>query len=305
MNKRYIDFVPAKKKAEDGAVVGAVAGTTKKAVAVKPVEAVERPAKVVDPVRPVAKRAMKTSARMKKPVEPERAERLERVEKPERAEKAKKVEKPEKIEEPEETEEEMEMEELSMEDFQVEEVFAERKKPAGVSEGLKYGVIEDFNPHFVKTEVEKRPLNEKKEKEVKKVEEAEEIRTTKQGGIPERTRVEETEEVEEASEDADKDKRVQRAAFAVNRKPRTAAMAKKIERRPTTPFVNTDRVEKRPLSRNVYQKQVVVPKEEPSGPVTIIQKPEKDSRVGLIVAIIITIILGATAGTVAFLLLPK
>ncbi|MBQ7201946.1 hypothetical protein IJS18_00960 [Candidatus Saccharibacteria bacterium] len=74
---------------------------------------------------------------------------------------------------------------------------------------------------------------------------------------------------------------------------------------PKANFVNTEKVAKRPLSKNVYQKKIVVPDEEPSGPVTIINKPEKDSRVGLIVTIIITIILGATAGTVAFLLLPK
>ena len=72
-----------------------------------------------------------------------------------------------------------------------------------------------------------------------------------------------------------------------------------------TRFVNTDKVVKRPLSKNVYQKKVVEPKEVPQGPVTIIQKPEKDSKVGLVVTIIITIILGAAAGTVAFLLLPK
>ena len=75
---------------------------------------------------------------------------------------------------------------------------------------------------------------------------------------------------------------------------------------PRRPFVNTEKVEKRPLSRNAYPvRQAVVPKEEPKGTVTIIEKPEKDSRVGLIVTIIITIILGAAAGTVAFLLLPK
>lgn len=74
---------------------------------------------------------------------------------------------------------------------------------------------------------------------------------------------------------------------------------------PKPAFVNTEKVRKRPLSKNVYQKKVVVPKEEPSAPVTIINKPEKDSKVGLIVAIILTIILGAAAGTVAFLLLPK
>lgn len=73
-------------------------------------------------------------------------------------------------------------------------------------------------------------------------------------------------------------------------------------------FVKTE-VKKRPLSKNVYQKKVVAmpPKEvkESTEPVTIISKPEKDSKVGLIVTILITIILGAAAGTVAFLLLPK
>lgn len=76
-------------------------------------------------------------------------------------------------------------------------------------------------------------------------------------------------------------------------------------------FVKTE-VKKRPLSatskktekvvsKNVYQKKDAASKE--SGPVTIINKPEKDSKVGLVVTIIITIILGAAAGTVAFLLL--
>ena len=74
---------------------------------------------------------------------------------------------------------------------------------------------------------------------------------------------------------------------------------------PKTPFINTDKVKKRPLSKNVYRKEVSIPAEEPKGPVTIITKPEKDSRISLVVTIIITIILGAVAGTIAFLLLPK
>ena len=74
---------------------------------------------------------------------------------------------------------------------------------------------------------------------------------------------------------------------------------------PKSPFINQSKVEKRPLSKNVYQKKIAVPKEEPKGPVTIITKPEKDSHVGIIITIIMTIILGATAGTIAFLLLPK
>ena len=73
---------------------------------------------------------------------------------------------------------------------------------------------------------------------------------------------------------------------------------------PRSPFINQDKVIKRPLSsRNVYQKPVA--KEEKKGPVTIITNSEKDSKVGLLVTIILTIVLGAAAGTVAFLLLPK
>ena len=80
-----------------------------------------------------------------------------------------------------------------------------------------------------------------------------------------------------------------------------------------TKFLKTE-VNKRPLSKNVYTKESTVLSKEtkelkevkaPSGPVTIINKPEKDSKVGLVVTILITIILGAAAGTVAFLLLPK
>ncbi len=74
---------------------------------------------------------------------------------------------------------------------------------------------------------------------------------------------------------------------------------------PKSPFINQDKIIKRPLSKNVYQKKVEIPKEEPKGPVTIITKPEKQAHVSLIVTIILTIILGAAAGTVAFLLLPK
>ena len=76
---------------------------------------------------------------------------------------------------------------------------------------------------------------------------------------------------------------------------------------PKAHFVNTEKVTKRPLSKNVYPKKTVVaPKEEsPSKPIRIIDKPEKDSKTGLVGTILITIILGAAAGTVAFLLLPK
>ena len=70
-------------------------------------------------------------------------------------------------------------------------------------------------------------------------------------------------------------------------------------------FINQDKITKRPLSKNVYRKKIEPAKEFTKKPITIITKPEKDTKVGLVVTIIITIILGAAAGTVAFLLLPK
>ena len=94
-----------------------------------------------------------------------------------------------------------------------------------------------------------------------------------------------------------KDESVKKSAEAIDNK---------VYKTPKTPFINQTNVEKRPLSKNVYQKKtepVVV--EQPKGPVTIISKPEKQAHVSIIVTIIITIILGAAAGTVAFLLLPK
>ena len=81
---------------------------------------------------------------------------------------------------------------------------------------------------------------------------------------------------------------------------------------PNSPFINTANIEKRPLSgAKVVAKSAAPAATEPQkpeaskGPVTIIAKTDKDSRAGLIVAIVLTIILGAAAGTIAFLLLPK
>lgn len=102
-----------------------------------------------------------------------------------------------------------------------------------------------------------------------------------------------------------------RTQAGVSSRPATSANRKKnirVFQAPTARFVNTEKVAKRPLSKNVYPRRVVVPKEveeQPHKPVTIINKPEKDSKMGMVAAIVITIILGAAAGTVAFLLLPS
>ena len=168
---------------------------------------------------------------------------------------------------------------IEPDDLELSQIMKEREvvKRAGVSEntGPKFGVIEDFQQKFVKTEVKKRPLNaaEKAKEEVSEIK-AKKILKEQKVSVP-------AAEVKEVAPKED---------------------TLKV---PKSRFVNTEKVKKRPLSKNVYQREVVTLAEKPSGPVTIISKPEKDSKAGLVVTIIITIILGAAAGTVAFLLLPK
>ena len=153
------------------------------------------------------------------------------------------------------------------------------KKPA-------LGVIEDLNTHFVETKVAKRPLSEKPVKAV-----------TASGAA-------------EAKQQKIKAQVLRPTAKVAARSTSVKPVEKSVEnstyKPPKTPFINQNKVVKRPLSGNIYKHQVTeAVKEEPKGPVTIIAKPEKDRHIGIIVTIIITIILGAAAGTVAFLLLPK
>lgn len=137
-----------------------------------------------------------------------------------------------------------------------------------VRDGIEFGVIEDLNPERMGDNVGGESF--KGEDEIKA------IKAKKISGKVEEKKVE--------KEEAEK---------------------KQDYKVPKSPFINQAKVEKRPLSKNVYRKEIEVPKEEPKGPTTIITKPEKDAHVSLIVTIILTIILGAAAGTVAFLLLPK
>lgn len=148
----------------------------------------------------------------------------------------------------------------------------------------KMGVIEELNPKFVKTDVPKRPLSDKPHF---KAEQSEIARIKAQKVVEKPVENYVKKSVEKPKGQGD-----------VKGKPDTYQM-------PKTPFINQGKVEKRPLSKNVYAKKIAVATEEPKGPVTIISKPESQAHVGLIVTIILTIILGAAAGTVAFLLLPK
>lgn len=174
-------------------------------------------------------------------------------------------------------------------DVTMEELFGEREEIVEEAEDkTKLGVIEDFRPKFVKsTEVKKRPLGGKKAAAAAKTEAKSGLRF----GLKAKTEA----KVAEAAGAKASTKAAAKAAT----KPRPLGVK--------TAFVNVNKIEKRPLSGSTHTKKpVIVPKpEKKQGPEKIIAKPEKDSKAGLIIAIILTIILGAAAGTVAFLLLPK
>lgn len=166
-------------------------------------------------------------------------------------------------------------------------VRAGARTATGHSGAPALGVIEDLNTKFVRTDVPKRPLNQAPEPSPAVLAEA---KAKKLRGF----------------RGAKKNKAVEKS---VDKQGSKATANGKYEP-PKSPFINQGKVEKRPLSKNsknayAKKKPAIVPKAEPKGTVAIIQKPPKESHVGIIVTIIITIILGAAAGTVAFLLLPK
>ncbi|MBO4813117.1 hypothetical protein J5491_03140 [Candidatus Saccharibacteria bacterium] len=159
--------------------------------------------------------------------------------------------------------------------------------PSGLSidDDQKLGVIENLNEKFVSKDVEKRPLSDGKplpEKDQAKEAKSKRLIGRKHRGSNEKQPVEKS--VENSVEKPEEKKKTYNV--------------------PKSPFINQEKVVKRPLSKNVYTKKAEPSKEE-HGPVTIISKPEKENRIGIVVAVILIIILGAAAGTVAFLLLPK
>ncbi len=160
----------------------------------------------------------------------------------------------------------------------------------------KLGMIEDLTPKFVKTDVPKRPLSSRPTGGSHFRAEKTGVAAIKAQKIGNRANMKNSVKTE-----------VKPVEKSVENSKKSVA-TKSTYQPPKNPFINQGTIEKRPLSKNVYTKKASIPKEilnEPQGPVTIISKPEKDAHVGLIVAIILTIILGAAAGTVAFLLLPK
>ncbi len=164
------------------------------------------------------------------------------------------------------------------------ETFEPAAKTFATTRELSYGVIEDYEPFFTGAKVEKRPLSAPRPSAELTEAKAKKVRSPLFGPSAKKAK-----EAKDSKNQA-----------PVAKEPEFQAL-----KTPSTPFVKSVQVEKRPLSKNVYKKPAPATVEAPTGPVTIIDKPEKDSHIGPIIAIILTIILGAAVGTVAFLLLPK
>ena len=159
------------------------------------------------------------------------------------------------------------------------------------------GVIEDLNPRFVNTNVVKRPLGHDANTGSASMGQTISSKTETETG----TR---TGKKGFGSRFKRKSEKVSKTVSgSVSGAEKPARNDKYVV--PKSPFINQEKVVKRPLSKNVYPKKAEPAKPAKNGPVTIIAKPEKEAHTSLVVTIILTIILGAAAGTVAFLLLPK
>lgn len=185
-------------------------------------------------------------------------------------------------------------------------------KMATASKPVNFGVIEELDTKFVKTDVEKRPLSRgrpAKKPAKKPVEKSVEKAARAPVGYGASAMANQA-VIEAANRQIMAGQPAQRTVVRSTKVVRTkaevqaSAEAARAMTIPSSPFINQGKVEKRPLSRNVYQKKIV-PTKEDSRPVTIVTGPEKGKHLSIIVTIIITVILGAAAGTVAFLLLPK
>ena len=294
MNRKYIDFVPVNNTAEAKTSARAVVRTTALVETVEetpidelieapieePIEAIiEMP--VEAPVR-APRRAPVRQARPVRQVRP--AKQLRLASQPRPTSRPRPVSQPMPVPEPRPA--------------MVTRTAVAAKPAVG---GPALGVVEDLNTHFVNTNVPKRSLGEKPVRPVQ--------RPVQSARLTQPTATELKAQKVKAGLSA--------KSIAVTAKKPTPKPTQKMGlskekstyKAPKPTFINQNKVVKRPLSNagNVYHKQssAKAAKEEKKGPVTIIQKPEKEKHIGIIVTIIITIILGAAAGTVAFLLLPK
>ena len=202
-----------------------------------------------------------------------------------------------------------------------------RNDSFSIETSLRLGIVEDYNPKFVNTDVPKRPLHNEQVKyttiaNASHVEGQNEITEVKSKRVKKKFfgRDNETGLSPIKGENDTVSRETARAATVIGRaKVGLAVNGAKVNPVETTqgnkkstfvpprsPFINQEKVVKRPLSsKNVYQRAAAPTKEESKGPVAIISNSKKESKVGLVVTIVLTIILGAVAGTVAFLLLPK
>lgn len=233
MNKRYIDFVPAKNEIPKGGIAKA-----------KSIKVTDKGA-----AKPAAKPAPKPIKKITRRIPPANP--------------------------------------LLDEEIEIEEIFAEKEEPKKAAKPAPKPAVK---PNFVKANVKKRPLGA-----AKAAPKAASVKVAKAAAKPKMA----PEEIAAAAI----------AKAATPAKPATPKRPAPLGQR--AKFINTNKIEKRPLSGVVARKKPLpTPKAseltaKPKAPEKIIAKPEKDSKAGLIIAIILTIILGAAAGTVAFLLLPK
>ncbi len=179
------------------------------------------------------------------------------------------------------------------------------------------GVTEDLSARFVKTEVPKRPLSGATASAMRGVNcgvdpaarrgmtdtrgdvvvsegANSELRNLKAKKVGQRAR--KVAKVIETEAEVEKTQNDRRAVYSV----------------PKSPFINQANLPKRPLSKNVYHGQFeplmgnLKPSDSREDVKTkVISQAPKESKVEPIIGVIVTIILGAVAGTVAFLLLPK
>lgn len=283
MSKRYMDFVPAKAADKKTAVVSGaprrtkVADTTSVRVATTSKPKVVMPEPTATPRSRMVRRDVSRHVVTQKAVVQQRPVTQKRTVVQQRTVAQQRA--------------------IAQKDAAVRRVTAAQSSTANfaIREDAKLGEIEDLSPKFVKMDVPKRPLGdgtERKEKNAPTQNNAKnEVAAVKSKKLIGRFR----------NKSAAKN-----AAKAAVKAEKEAAAKKETFVAPKPTFINQDKVAKRPLSKNVYQKNIVATDEKKNkGPVAIITKPEKESKAGLVVAIILTIILGAVAGTIAFLLLPK
>lgn len=290
MSKRYMDFVPAKAADKKAAVVSGaprrtkVAETTSRAATVTTQPKVVMPESTATPRTRMVRRDVSRHVAAQKTIVQQRPVMQQRTVVQQRTATQQRTAAQQRA--------------IAQKDAAVRKVTAAREPAANfaIREDAKLGEIEDLSPKFVKMDVPKRPLGDGTERKEKngptQANAKNEAATVKSKKLIGRFR----------------NKSAAKNTAKASAKAEKEAAAKKKETfvAPKPTFINQDKVAKRPLSKNVYQKNIVATDEKTNkGPVAIITKPEKESKVGLVVAIILTIILGAVAGTIAFLLLPK